>query len=460
MMADSNKHSILVVDDNPNNLGVLSDFLGEMGFEILVARDGESALQKANYAAPDLILLDVMMPGIDGFETCRRLQADPITTPIPIIFMTALSESPDKVKGLSLGAVDYITKPFQQDEVLARVKLHLKLHTLKQTLAEQNQQLKQEVETRKAAETALQTLNQDLEDRIAARTQELSQALEDLKRTQLQMVQGEKLAALGQLVAGVAHEINNPINFIVGNISHASTYVQDLMELLALYQRDFPKGTPEIQDKIEDLDIEFLQEDLTKVLTSMKIGADRIQEIVKSLRSFSRLHESETKAADIHAGIDSTLMILNSRLKAQPDRGAIEVVKNYGELPMIDCYPGQLNQVFMNLLANAIDAIEEGISQGTLSQAPPQIRITTAVTPDNDLTIRIADTGVGIPPEVQSRLFQPFFTTKSVGKGTGLGLSISYQVITETHHGSLQCHSQPGQGTEFVIQIPLNSRDR
>jgi len=447
------QHSILVVDDNPNNLAVLSDSLGELGFEILVARDGESALQKVNYALPDLILLDVMMPGIDGFETCRQLQSQPQTNEIPVIFMTALSESHDKVKGLSLGAVDYITKPFQQEEVLARVQLHLKLHSLKRSLADQNHQLKQEIETRKAAEVALQQLNHELEDRVAARTQALSRALEDLKQAQLHMVQGEKLAALGQLVTGVAHEINNPINFIAGNISHASTYVQDILELLAAYQQAFPEGTPAIQERSAEIDIEFVQEDLSKVMRSMQVGADRIVGIVQSLCRFSHSHE-QIKPVDIHTGIDSTLMILNSRLKAQPDRPRIEVIKNYGELPLVDCYPGQLNQVFMNLLANAIDALEEGMQQGNLAQASPQIQITTAIAADHQIVIKVADTGPGITAEVREHLFQPFFTTKPVGKGTGLGLSISHQVITETHKGLLKCQSSPGQGSEFIIQIP------
>lgn len=454
MTMTPDQHSILIVDDNPNNLAVLSDFLGEMGFEILVARDGESALQKVNYALPDLILLDVMMPGIDGFETCRKLQSQPYTNEIPVIFMTALSESHDKVKGLSLGAVDYITKPFQQEEVLARVQLHLKLHTLKRSLADQNHQLKQEVETRKATEAALQQLNCELENRVAERTQELSKALEDLKQAQLQMVQGEKLAALGQLVTGVAHEINNPINFIAGNISHASTYVQDILELLAAYQQAFPEGTPDIQEQAAEIDIEFLQEDLSKVMESMKVGAERIVGIVHSLCRFSHSHE-DVKSVDIHQGIDSTLMILNSRLKAQPDRPRIEVVKHYGELPLVNCYPGQLNQVFMNLLANAIDALEEGTQQRTLSAASPQIHISTTVTANNQVVIKVADTGPGMTAEVQQQLFQPFFTTKPAGKGTGLGLSISHQVITEAHKGALKCYSSPGQGSEFTIQIPI-----
>ena len=453
-------HNILIVDDNPNNLGVLSDFLWDMGFEVLVARDGESALQKTQYAAPDLILLDVMMPGIDGFETCRQLKSQPTTRDIPVIFMTALSESANKVKGLSLGAVDYITKPFQQDEVLARVKLHLKLHTLNQTLAEQNLNLQQEVETRKAAEAELQSLNQELESRVAARTQKLSQALEHLKQAQVQMVQGEKMAALGQLVAGVAHEINNPINFIYGNVKYADTYVQDLLGLLTLYQAEFPQATPTIQAKVEELDVDFLQEDLSKVLTSMKVGASRIREIVQSLQNFSRMSEQESKAVNIHEGIDSTLMILNNRLKPQPDRVAIEVIKDYGNLPVIDCYPGQLNQVFMNLLVNAIDALEDNLSQDPSTQTLPQIRISTAVMNEHQVTIRIANNGPFIPEAIRKELFNPFFTTKPVGKGTGLGLSISRQIITETHQGSLECNSSPSQGVEFVIQIPTSQIQR
>ncbi|MDJ0701957.1 MAG: response regulator [Leptolyngbyaceae cyanobacterium MO_188.B28] len=453
MPADPTRN-ILIVDDNPNNLGVLSDFLWDMGFEVLVARDGESALQKTQYAVPDLILLDVMMPGIDGFETCRRLKAQPATRDIPVIFMTALSESAHKVKGLSLGAVDYITKPFQQDEVLARVKLHLKLHTLNQTLAEQNLRLQREVETRKAAEAALQSLNQELESRVAARTQELSQALEDLKQAQVQMVQGEKMAALGQLVAGIAHEINNPINFIHGNVNHADTYVQDLLELLTLYQAEFPQATPTIQTKAQELDAGFLQEDLPKVLTSMKIGANRIRGIVQSLRNFSRISGPESKPVNIHEGIDSTLMILNSRLKTQPNQVAIEVIKDYGDLPLVDCYPGQLNQVFMNLLVNAIDALEDHLSQDPSPPTSPIIRISTAVMNEHQITICIANNGPSIPEPIRKQLFNPFFTTKPVGKGTGLGLSISRQIIAEIHQGSLQCHSSPAQGTEFVIQIP------
>lgn len=447
--------TILVVDDNPNNLGVLSDFLAEEGFEILVARDGKGALQRVDHAIPDLILLDIMMPGMDGFEACRQLKAQAHTADIPIIFMTALTDTSDKVQGLSLGAVDYVTKPFQKDEVLARIRLHLKLRSLTLALQQQNDQLQTEITEREAAELALMQLNQQLEERVRQRTQDLSTALDTLKQTQTQLVQGEKLAALGQLVAGVAHEINNPVNFIFGNIGYADGYVQNLLELLALYRQALPDPSPEIQDIVADVDLDFLQEDLPKVFSSMKLGADRIRAIIQSLRNFSRLDEALVQAVNLHEGIDSTLMILQNRLKAKPNRGEIQVIKAYGDIPPVECYAGQINQVFMNLLVNAIDALEEAIAAGNMAQRSPQITITTSTTPDQQVCIAIADNGSGIQAEQQSTIFEPFFTTKPVGKGTGLGLAISHEIITATHQGSLACISEWGQGTEFVIQIPL-----
>ena len=453
MTTTSAMHTILVVDDNPNNLGVLSDFLWDMGFEVLVARDGESALQKVEYETPALILLDVMMPGIDGFETCRRLKAQPGLREVPIIFMTALSDTSDKVKGLSLGAVDYITKPFQQDEVLARVKLHLKLYTLAQTLAKQNLQLQQEVELRKSAEADLQSLNQNLESQVATRTQELSKALEDLKQIQLQLVQSEKMSSLGQLVAGVAHEINNPVNFIYGNLKPAADYIQDLMDLVSLFQQEYPELTHALQERIEEIDLAFLQQDLTKLLSSMQIGTKRIREIVLSLRNFSRLDEAQFKLVDIHAGLDSTLLILGKQFQANADYPAIELVKDYGQLPQIECYASQLNQVFMNIISNAIDALKDGLIQGKVTH--PQIQINTEILDGSHVRIRIADNGPGIASEDQAKLFDAFFTTKSIGKGTGLGLSISYQIIVEKHKGKLECHSSPGKGAEFLIEVPI-----
>ena len=287
---------------------------------------------------------------------------------------------------------------------------------------------------------------------------QLEKAVRELHQTQTQLIQTEKISSLGQLVAGVAHEINNPINFIYGNITHATEYATDLLGLLHLYQEKYPNPVPEIAEAAADIDIDFLMEDFTKILESMKVGADRIRDLVVSLRNFSRLDESQMKLVDIHEGIESTLVILQHRLKGNALRPAIEIIKEYGNFPKVECYVGQLNQVFMNLLGNAIDALEEynrKRSSQEIYANPNRIRITTSAN-SQTLTIRIADNGMGINQEVIPKLFDPFFTTKPVGKGTGLGLSISYQIIVEKHRGKLQCISAPGEGAEFVIEIPLS----
>ena len=286
---------------------------------------------------------------------------------------------------------------------------------------------------------------------------QLEKAFRDLHDTQTQLIQTEKISSLGQLVAGVAHEINNPINFIYGNITHASQYARDLLDLLHLYQEKYPNPLPEIAEAAEDIEVNFLMEDFPKILESMKVGADRIRDLVVSLRNFSRLDESQMKRVDIHEGIESTLLILQHRLKATASRPAIEVIKEYGDFPKIECYAGQLNQVFMNLIANAIDALEEYNSKRSakdIYSCPNTIRISTN-TDSNTVLIRISDNGMGITQEVIRNLFDPFFTTKPVGKGTGLGLSISYQIVVEKHRGKLQCFSVPGDGAEFIIEIPI-----
>jgi PAS domain S-box-containing protein len=296
------------------------------------------------------------------------------------------------------------------------------------------------------------------EARSREQATQLQKTLRELQQTQAQLIQTEKISSLGQLVAGVAHEINNPINFIYGNTSHASQYAQDLLNLLNLYLQHYPSPAPEIQEEIEAIDLDFLAEDLPKLLSSMMLGAERIRDLVVSLRTFSRLDEAQMKQVDIHEGIDSTLLILQHRLKAKPERPGIEVIKEYGNLPQVECYPGQLNQVFMNILANAIDALEEYSRLPLLSenrQHRSTIRIRTEKLNEDWIAIRIADSGSGIPEQVQQRLFDPFFTTKPVGKGTGLGLSISYQIVVEKHRGRLKCISALGEGTEFVIEIPL-----
>ncbi|MBD2449192.1 sensor histidine kinase [Nostoc sp. FACHB-152] len=303
---------------------------------------------------------------------------------------------------------------------------------------------------------------------LQQQAQELEQTLKELQQTQAQLIQSEKMSSLSQLVAGVAHEINNPVSFIYSNITPANEYLQDLLRLLQLYQHHYPQPVPEIQDEVEAIELNFLIEDLPKLLTSMAVGADRIKQIVLSLRNFSRLDEAEIKKVNIHEGIDSTLMFLENRLQATPDYPAIEAIKEYADLPLVECYPGELNQVFINLLTNAIDAIQESfvnrpthqhqdeeIASTSLIRKKGQIRIQTELNADKQIVIRIADNGIGIPKNLQKQVFNPFFTTKPVGKSTGLALSISYQIVTEKHQGKLQFTSTFGKGTEFVMAIPL-----
>jgi two-component system, NtrC family, sensor kinase len=448
---------ILVVDDSRSNRAFLRDMLRSEGYQVLVAATGEEALEtlaepEAVEVWPHLILLDVILPGIDGFETCRRIKEWELTQDIPVIFMTSLTDTSDKVKGLSLGAVDYITKPIQSEEVMARLNIHLQLRHLTKTLEQQ----------------------------VIDRTQDLQNALNNLKQMQMQMVQSEKMSALGQLVAGVAHEINNPVGCIYGNVEPARRYVQDLLTLVDLLLAENPDPSPDVTDFLEEIDFDFLRQDVLNLLGSMKLGADRIREIVRSLRNFSRLDDAVKKPADIHAGLESTLMILQHRLKAKPERDAIVVTRNYGDLPKVVCYGSQLNQVFMNLLGNAIDAIDEVLSnpasrslenrtlankngEATPGETPPetgQIVITTHCS-GSWVIIQIEDNGRGVSPEAINRLFDPFFTTKPVDRGTGLGLSISHHIIVEQHGGTIDYQSctnlNSAHGTCFTIHLPLQA---
>ncbi len=413
------KADILIVDDTPENLRVLSAMLTEQGYAVRKALSGKMALLAAESLPPSLILLDVNMPDMNGYQVCQLLKSQKITEQIPIIFLSALDSTEDKVEAFKVGGVDYITKPFQFEEVNARIQTQLMVYQLQQSLEQKNE--------------------------------ELSQTLLELRKTQTRLIQQERMAGLGQLVAGFSHEVNNPISFIAGNLKPTQEYVESLLEIIKLYQQEYPEPTPVMQAAIAQLDLDFLVKDLQKSLNSMRNGVERICNLVLALRIFSRLDESDVKTVDIHEGIESTLVLLRSRLH----QAGIHIIKQYGNLPLVTCYASQLNQVILHLLSNAIDALEE---KSESSQERPTIWIATSQTGDYAVQLRIRDNGPGIEPEVQSHLFEPFYTTKPVGKGKGLGLAISHEIIVEKHRGTLTCESVPGQGAEFIIDIPIASK--
>jgi two-component system, NtrC family, sensor kinase len=616
---------ILVVDDTPDNLRLLSTMLNKQGYKVRKVMNGALALRVASQVPPDLILLDIDMPQMNGYEVCKQLKANPEMAEIPVIFLSALDDASNKVKAFSVGGVDYITKPFQVSEVLARVENQLRMKTLSKQLFQQNTQLQQEIKERQQAEAALiesafklrkqnqilmkiarnSALNQgnlkvalreiteatahNLEvERVSvwlfdstttklqcldlfephlnqhstgielpiadypvyfnallenqaivveealtdSRTQELSKAywvplnisstidepirlggktvgvlcieqvgerhhwtpedqnfarsiadlvslalearerhraearerekslaleltLEELKRTQTQLIQIEKMSSLGQIVAGVAHEINNPVSFIYGNLAPARQYFKDLIQLIKIYQKNYPEPIREVEQLVSEIDLNFLIGDWNDLMNSMQVGAERIQEIVRSLQIFSRQTKSELKAVDIHEGIDNMLLILQHRLGAETDRGGIEIIKNYSELPKVTCYVSQLNQVFMNILNNAIDALENQPSPRIITICTKVIANEIANSLPKFVSISIADNGLGMDKDIQAKIFDPFYTTKPVGSGTGLGLSISYEIVVEKHQGKLDYVSAPGQGTECIVEIPV-----
>ena len=418
---------ILIVDDNAENIRFLSALLLQQGYQVRKAINGKMALIAAQTTTPDLILLDVNMPGLSGYEVCKQLKADQKTSSVPVIFLSALDEVNDKVKAFQIGGVDFITKPFQFEEVLVRIQTHLKL--------------------------------QVLQTQLQAKNDELQQAFDHLKQMQARLIRKEKMLGLGQLVAGVCHELNNPMSFIVGNLKPAQTYIELLLTVINSYQQAYPEPPAAIAAMLEEADLEFVTSDLKSIIKSIRSGGDRVCSIVAALRSFSRLGEAEIKAVDIHEGLDSTVLLLGHRLIDKPNMPAIEVVRDYANLPLVTCSVGELNQVFLNILNNAIDALELQFAQSLTLNQSPTILLRTELTEDRTITIRIKDNGAGVPEGVGMRLFEPFFTTKPVGQGMGLGLAISHQIVVGTHNGHLSYRSTPGQGAEFILQMPITIAD-
>ncbi|XZN95798.1 MAG: sensor histidine kinase [Microcoleus sp.] len=415
---------ILVVDDEVSLERLIKQRfrkkIRENKLEFVFAYNGREALEKLATESPiAVILTDINMPEMDGLTLLEKLAEFSETLTLKTIVVSAYGDLQNIRTAMNRGAFDFLTKPIDFDDL--------------------------EI-----------TLNRTLEY-----VQKMKENLHKLHQAQSQLVQNEKMILIGQLIAGVAHEINNPVGFIVGNINHLENYLKDLLKVLNLYQTELSKPSEALQKQLEESELEFMVEDLHNIIASMKEGTERIRSISTSLRKFSRSDTDKKVAANIQDGIESTIMILKHRLKANNQRPEISIIKEYGELPLLECYPGQLNQVFMNIIANAIDALDEsnqGRSYEQIKAHPNVITVKTELgLPPNRVVIRISDNGPGIPESVKQNIFNPFFTTKSLGKGTGLGLSISRSIVVEKHGGAIDCISKPEGGTEFIIEIPINT---
>ena len=405
-------------------------------WQFFFAHNGVQALEKLEeHPDLDMIVTDLNMPEMDGLTLLSKLNQ--IDLPLKTVVISAYGDMKNIRKAMNFGAFDFLTKPIDFEDLEI---------TINKTLRDV-QQLKENQRLRESEAWARE------------QAEHLQNCMQDLQKTQAQLIQTAKMSSLGQVVAGIAHEINNPINFIYGNISHVSDYIQDLLNLLHLYQQQYTPPSSEIQTEIETIELEFLIADLPQILVSMKGGVDRIQKIVLSLRNFSRLDEANIKSVDIHQGIKSSLLILHNRFQARAARPEIQVIEEYGNLPLVECYAGELNQVFINILSNAIDALNEYHKQRSLDDilaCPLAITIRTFLLEEKSrVVIQIRDNGPGLTADVKDRIFEPFFTTKPVGEGTGLGLYISYQIVQEKHGGALNCFSEVGQGAEFWIEIPI-----
>ncbi len=414
---------ILIFDDTASNLGLLSSLLKDAGYTVRASINPVIGLQAAYNKPPDLILLDIRMPEMNGFEVCRRIKQREETKDVPIIFVSAQNEIEDRVKGFELGGVDFICKPFQREEVLARVRTHL----------------------------ALRQAQIELELRVKERTAELEEQrklMRELHNVQTQLIQSEKMASIGQLAAGVAHEVNNPIGYVYSNLAALEGYIRELMTLIDAYQvaecelpaeSSAKKNIDELKAK---LDLKFLEDDISCLLAESQEGISRVKKIVQDLKDFSYVDQPEWNRVDLHSCLDSTLNMVMNELKYKA-----EVVKEYGELPEIECIPNQLNQVFMNLLINAGQAIA---GRG-------RVVLRTGCL-DKQVFVEVSDNGMGIAAEHIKRIFEPFFTTKPIGQGTGLGLSLSYGIVKK-HHGAMEVESELGKGATFRVVLPIDQTE-
>jgi two-component system, NtrC family, sensor kinase len=417
--------SVLLIDDQSMVSEILQRSLSkETDIDFHYCSDPTLAITMAIDIAPTIILQDLVMPDVDGLMLLRWFRLNPATKDIPMIVLSCKEDAHMKAEAFTHGANDYLIKLPDAIELVARIRYHSQAY--------------QNLKTLQATTLAAQQ-----------QAEQLALTLTQVQEMQAQIIQSEKMTGLGRMVAGIAHEINNPINFIHGNINHLGDYMQDMLSLIDLYQTTYPASTPEIQTLSQDIDISFMSQDLPKLMNSMKFGSERIRNIVLSLRNFSRLDESEKKAVSLEHGIDSTLMLLGHRLKDEKDIPHITIKRDYHNISNVECYPAQLNQVFMHLLNNAIDSLETY----SINQAPA-ITISTQQF-SNHIEIKIQDNGSGIPLELHDRIFEPFFTTKSINQGTGLGLAICYKII-QKHHGSIKLQSTVGLGSTFTLTLPIN----
>ncbi len=409
---------VLLIDDQTMVSEVIQRSLRtESDIDFYYCNDPTLAISMAIDLAPSIILQDLVMPDVDGLMLLRWFRLNPDTKDIPMVVLSCKEDAHLKAEAFTYGANDYLIKLPDAIELIARIRYHAQAY--------------ENLKALRAATAEAQ-----------AQSKQLSETLVQLQDMQAHIIQTEKMTGLGQMVAGIAHEINNPINFIHGNIQHFHGYMKDVLGLLDLYTTTYPIPTAEIQDYTDNIELAFMRDDLPKVMTSMKAGADRIRNIILSLRNFARLDEAEKKTVDLHDGLDSTLMLLSHRLQV-----GIQVTRHYGNLPRIQCYPAQINQVFLHLINNALDAIED-------QSGPKHLEIRTQLINDDRIQMTFHDNGPGIPSDIQSKIFEPFFTTKPVNKGTGLGLSICYKVM-QKHDGSIDLYSQVGKGTTLTIELPI-----